>query len=96
MKQMKQRAINSSEGPGASGGFSQALEVSGRKRTLSVSGQIPVGEDGTTPGSFVEQARLAWPNVEPQLAAAGMILDNVVKHTTFRDSLRWCPSPART
>ncbi len=80
---MKQRAINSKEGPEPSGCYSQAVEVSGGERTLYVSGQIPVGRDGSVPETFAGQARLAWANIEAQLATANMSLDNIVKHTTF-------------
>ena len=86
---MRLRAIISKEGPGASGGYSQAVEVSGGERTLYVSGQIPVGQDGSTPKSFAEQARLAWTNVEAQLVAADMSFDNIVKHTTFLADRRY-------
>lgn len=39
--------------------------------------------DGAVPGSFAEQSRLIWRNIEAQLAEVGMTLDNVVKATTF-------------
>ena len=86
---MKRRAINSKEGPEASGGYSQALEVSGGVRTLYISGQIPVGRDGSVPETFAEQARLAWENVAAQLAAADMSLDDIVKHTTYLADRRY-------
>jgi 2-iminobutanoate/2-iminopropanoate deaminase len=80
---MLQRAINASDAPAADGGYSQAMEISGFSRLLTVSGQVPVGLDGGVPDGFAEQCRLAWRNVEAQLAAAGMSLDNVVKVTTY-------------
>ncbi len=89
---MKIRSINSPNAPdvpGASGGYSQALEVSEPSRLLFISGQIPVRPDGFTPESFVEQARLAWANVEAQLKAAGMGLENIVTHTTFLADRRY-------
>jgi len=86
---MKQRAINSQDGPEPSGGYSQAVEVSGGERTLYVSGQIPVGRNGSVPDTFAGQARLAWANIEAQLAAADMTLDNIVKHTTFLADRRY-------
>ncbi len=64
-------------------GYSQALEVSGHTRLLFVSGQIPLGIDGTVPEGFEAQCRLAWRNVEAQLKAAGMTLDNLVMHRTL-------------
>lgn len=83
---MKVRTINAPDGPGASGGYSQAVDVSGASRTLYISGQIPVDADGTVPESFEDQARLVWKNIERQLAAADMSLANIVKHTTFLSS----------
>src|SRR3981189_324654 len=50
---------------------------------LFVSGQIPVGLDGSVPDGFEAQCRLAWSNVEAQLKAAGMTLDNLVMHRTY-------------
>lgn len=87
--EMKQRAINSKNGPEPSGGYSQAVEVSGYERTLYVSGQVPAGQDGSVPETFAGQARLAWKNIEAQLAAAGMTLDNIVKHTTYLADRRY-------
>ena len=63
--------------------YSNAVEVSGATRTLYISGQIPTDADGVAPDDFEAQARLAWGNVEKQLTAAGMTLDNLVKVTVF-------------
>ncbi len=63
--------------------YSNALEVSGQARTLYISGQIPTDENGAAPEDFEAQARLAWGNVEKQLAAADMTLDDLVKVTVF-------------
>jgi 2-iminobutanoate/2-iminopropanoate deaminase len=38
------------------------------------------------PGTFKEQAELAWGHVNAQLAAAGMTIGNLVKATTFLSS----------
>lgn len=80
---MKAQEVNAPDGPSASGGYSQAYLVDQPSRILHISGQIPVDADGTVPVDFEEQARLTWRNIERQLAAAGMSLDNIVKHTTF-------------
>ncbi len=80
---MRTRKINAPDAPEAVGGYSQAFEIANASRVLFVSGQIPVRSDGTTPESFLDQARVAWGNVEAQLKAAGMGLENIVKHTTF-------------
>ena len=86
---MKTRCINSPKSHDISGRYSQALEVTGGSRTLFISGQIPVRADGTTPETFVEQARLAWSNIEAQLKAADMSFVNIVKHTTFLSDRRY-------
>jgi len=80
---MKTRAINAADAPPSAGGYAQAMEVTEASRTLFVSGQIPVGLDGAVPESFEDQARLAWANVEAQLRAADMTLDNLIKATVF-------------
>lgn len=80
---MERRIINSDRGPEPSGGYAQAYEVSNATRTLYISGQIPVRRDGSCPSAFAEQARVVWENIEAQLNAADMSLDNIVKHTTF-------------
>lgn len=79
-------AINAPDGPEPSGGYSQAILAELPKRVLHISGQIPMDADGRVPEDFEDQARLAWKNVERQLRAAGMSLDNIVKHTTFLSS----------
>lgn len=63
--------------------YSQGIEIRNVSRTLYISGQIPVEADGARPSDFKAQARLAWRNVERQLAAAGMSLDDLVKVTVF-------------
>jgi 2-iminobutanoate/2-iminopropanoate deaminase len=80
---MKTRLVNAADGPMASGGYSQAFETEGATRILYISGQIPLEADGRVPEGFEAQARLAWKNIERQLVAAGMGLENIVKHTTF-------------
>lgn len=75
--------LNAADVIAPAAGYSQAVSVEGAKRLLFVSGQIPVAKDGTLPTSFADQARLAWRNVEAQLRAAGMGLDNLVKATVF-------------
>ncbi len=77
------RRINAKTALEPTSGYCQALEVAGHTRMLFVSGQIPVGVDGTVPAGFEAQCRLAWNNVEAQLKAAGMTLDNLVMHRTY-------------
>lgn len=83
MSNMRRQAINATDAPQAVGGYAQAVEVTAAQRLLFISGQIPVRADGTMPSTFKEQARVAWGNVEAQLRAASMSLDNLVKVTIF-------------
>lgn len=83
MTTIEKRALNAADAVQPTGGYPQAVEVAGAQRLLFVSGQIPVRADGTLPKEFKDQARLAWANVEAQLRAAGMSLDNLVKVTIF-------------
>jgi enamine deaminase RidA (YjgF/YER057c/UK114 family) len=69
--------------PPLGGGYSNALQISEFKRVVFVSGQVPMEADGTVPEGFTAQCRLAWRNVEAQLRAADMTLENVVKVTTY-------------
>jgi 2-iminobutanoate/2-iminopropanoate deaminase len=80
---MKITAINAPDAPQPSGGYVQAMQVTGANRLLFISGQVPDDVDGSTPEEFEDQARLIWKNLIAQLTAAGMTLDNLVKVTFF-------------
>ncbi len=75
--------INAPHARPPSGGYTHVVSVSDVTRTVYVSGQIPVTRDGTVPDTFTAQAELAWANIEAHLRAAGMGLENIVKHTTY-------------
>ncbi|MCZ0737086.1 RidA family protein [Phreatobacter sp. AB_2022a] len=85
---MQRRAINAAEAPPAIG-YARAVEVSGARRTLHVSGQIPVDAEGRCPDSFDAQCRLAWRNVIAQLTAADMSLADLVKVTIYLADRRY-------
>lgn len=80
---MKIEHLNAPDAHNLNSGYSQAVAASDFTRTLYVSGQIPVRKDGTVPDTFTEQAEQAWANVEAQLKAAGMGMENIVRHTTY-------------
>ena len=80
---MQRRDLNAPDAYRPVAAYTQAIEVSGTARTLYISGQIGQRMDGTVPADTVEQSRLAWQNLETQLKAAGMSLDNLVKVTTI-------------
>jgi 2-iminobutanoate/2-iminopropanoate deaminase len=79
---MDNKLINAPDAPQPLG-YSQAFEISGHKRLLFVSGQIPVSRDGDVPADFPSQCRLAWHNLMAQLCAAGMSIENLIKVTNF-------------
>jgi 2-iminobutanoate/2-iminopropanoate deaminase len=83
---MKIASVDAESAPQAIGGYSQAVAVSGAKRLLYISGQIPETPTGDVPADFVSQARLVWRNVVAQLGAAGMGVPNLVKVTIFLSS----------
>ena len=77
------RPLTGDGSPPVQGSYPQAVEVTGATRWLYLSGQIPVAPDGSLASDFTGQCRQVWANVETQLHAAGMTLDNLVKVTTF-------------
>jgi len=80
---MQRRDLNAPDAPPPVAAYTHAIEVLGAARTLYISGQVGQRMDGTIPDDVVEQSRLAWQNLEAQLKAAGMTLDNLVKITTI-------------
>jgi enamine deaminase RidA (YjgF/YER057c/UK114 family) len=83
---MKITSINAPDAPMASGGYSQAVEVSGSSKLLFISGQVPLDLNTNLPTAFRDQCFLVWANIEAQLRAAGMGIGNLVKVTTFLSS----------
>ena len=64
--------------------FAHGVEVPPGARTLYVSGQVGVGDDGrTVEGGFDAQCVQAIANVAAVLASAGMALDDIVKVTFY-------------
>jgi len=80
---MRRRSLSAPDAPAAAGGYAQAVEVADARRFLFVSGQVPVAADGSLPDGFRAQCSQAWRNLEAQLRADGMGLDDLVKVTTF-------------
>lgn len=77
------RPLTGDGSPPVEGSYPQAVEVTGPTRWLYLSGQIPVAPDGSLAADFTGQCDQVWTNIETQLTAAGMTLDNLVKVTTF-------------
>ena len=86
---MRIRSVDAPDAPRAVGGYAQVCEVSGARRLAFVSGQVPEAIDGTTPETFAEQCRLIWRNIEAQLRAVDMVLDNIVRVTTLLSDRRF-------
>ncbi|MCD2106868.1 RidA family protein [Rhodococcus erythropolis] len=73
-------------------GFNQGEIVSGQTRTLFISGQTSMSEDGRprNEGDMAAQVALSLDNMEAVLAEAGMSLANLVRlnvYTTDVDAL---------
>lgn len=86
---MERRTIDAPDAPEAAGGYAQAVETRGVRRILHISGQVPVDRTGIVPTPFRAQCRAAWANLEAQLRAAEMSLDNLVKVTTYLADRRY-------
>jgi enamine deaminase RidA (YjgF/YER057c/UK114 family) len=80
---MQRRDINAADAPAPAGQYTQAVEATGATRTLYISGQVGVAADGSIPSDAEAQSALAWRNLQAQLRAAGMGLENLVKITTI-------------
>ena len=80
---MQRPEHNAADAPAPAGQYTQAIEVSGASRTLYISGQVGVKADGSIPDDAETQAVLAWRNLQAQLRAAGMDIENLVKITTI-------------
>lgn len=80
---LRLRPLTGDGSPPVEGSYPQAVEVTGATRWLFVSGQVPTATDGALATDFRGQCEQVWDNLETQLAAAGMTLDNLVKITTF-------------
>jgi 2-iminobutanoate/2-iminopropanoate deaminase len=80
---MQRRDINAADAPAPAGQYTQAVEVTGASRILYLSGQVGVAADGSIPEDAEAQSALAWRNLQAQLRAAGMEIENLVKITTI-------------
>jgi enamine deaminase RidA (YjgF/YER057c/UK114 family) len=69
--------------------YAQGALVTGARRLLFVSGQVPETPENGVPADFASQCRLAWRNVLDVLAEAGMSARNLVKVTIFLSDRRY-------
>jgi 2-iminobutanoate/2-iminopropanoate deaminase len=80
---MQRRDINASDAPAPVGAYTHTIEVKGAERTVYISGQVGIDRQGNVPPDVAGQAKNVWSNLEAQLRAVGMTLDNIVKITTI-------------
>jgi 2-iminobutanoate/2-iminopropanoate deaminase len=77
-------AVNPSVLPPPTTTFTHGALVTGAKRTLYVSGQVPWSdENGKVPEDFPTQARVTYANLLSVLAEAGMTVQNLAKLTVY-------------
>jgi 2-iminobutanoate/2-iminopropanoate deaminase len=88
---MKKRPITAPDGNQPVSLYAEAMEVVDARRWLFLSGQTPMRPDGSIPEDFREQGRQVWANIQAQLRAAEMTLDNIVKVTVFLSDRRYGP-----
>ncbi|NUT32427.1 MAG: RidA family protein [Hamadaea sp.] len=69
--------------PEATGTYTHGVLVTGARRTVFVSGQVPWAENGVIPPDFAAQCRLTWRNVLAVLAEAGMGVRHLAKVTIY-------------
>src|SRR5688500_13611162 len=63
--------------------YAHGTVVTGARRTVFVSGQVPWADNGVVPPDFAAQCRLTWRNVLAVLAEAGMGVRNLAKVTIY-------------
>ena len=80
---MERQIVNAPDAPRPSGAGAEGILVRRANHMLLLSGQVALDPEDHCPSNFDEQARLAWKNVEAQLASVGRGLDDIVKVTTF-------------
>jgi 2-iminobutanoate/2-iminopropanoate deaminase len=69
--------------------YAQALEITGFKRLLFISGQTPEDPSGAVSPDYKAQYRQCWANIEARLRDADMTFDNLVKVTIFLSDRRY-------
>ena len=69
--------------PERAGAYTHGTVVTGARRTVFVSGQVPWAENGVIPPDFAAQCRLTWRNVLAVLAEAGLGVQNLAQVTTY-------------
>jgi 2-iminobutanoate/2-iminopropanoate deaminase len=82
--------------PDATGSYTHGTLVTGARRTVFVSGQVPwADEDGEIPEDFESQCRMTWRNVLAVLVEAGMGVRNLAKVTIYLSDRRYRETSGR-
>lgn len=68
--------------------YSPGLEISSSSRTIFLSGQIGLNQEGQLVASFEGQCRQIFQNIEDLLQAAGYSVADIVKTTIFLTDLQ--------
>ena len=63
--------------------YSHQIEISGTERMVVISGQVGMTPDGTIPDDPFEQLGVVFDNLERNLEAADMGLEDLVKLTVY-------------
>ncbi|MFF5215937.1 RidA family protein [Micromonospora sp. NPDC000442] len=63
--------------------YTHGTVVSGARRTVFVSGQVPWAEQGVVPADFDSQCRLTWRNLLAVLSEVSMGVRNLAKVTIY-------------
>ncbi len=63
--------------------YTHQVEINGSQRWLVLSGQIGMDKNGTLPSDPIEQFKLALTNIEHNLKAANMEMDDLIKLTIY-------------
>jgi 2-iminobutanoate/2-iminopropanoate deaminase len=63
--------------------YTHQIEITGSERLVVLSGQVGMTKDGAVPADPIDQLEIALTNVEANLAAAQMTMQDVVKLTFY-------------
>ena len=89
---MQKRPINAPDARPPISRYAEAMDVSGATRLLLISAQTPDNPKGDVAEDFRSQAMQVWANIQAQLRAADMTLDNLVKVTVYLADRRFGPT----
>jgi enamine deaminase RidA (YjgF/YER057c/UK114 family) len=80
---VQRRDINVADAPAPAGQYTQVGRSDRGQPHALYRGQVGIAADGSVPEDAEAQFALAWRNLQAQLRAAGMEIENLVKITTI-------------